>query len=173
MAARRVNSRSDYSSRVNTGSDYYRTEIYVDGNTVRKAQTVVAPKERTRPRERQVSRVATKNRAKALQMSRGYVLFLALVSAAALFGCVRFVQLRSTVTSQLKTVAALETELNQLTAENDALYNQTVNNVDLEHIKDVAMNQLGMNYATADQIKWYSSNGANSYVRQYQDVPGK
>ena len=106
-------------------------------------------------------------------MGKGYVLFLALVSIATLFMCVRFIQLRSTVTTQIKTLASMESELNQLTAENDALYNQTVNDVDLEHIKDVAMNQLGMNYATEDQIIWYSNNMTNSYVRQYQDVPAK
>ena len=106
-------------------------------------------------------------------MGKGYVLFLALVSIATLFMCVRFIQLRSTVTTQIKTLASMESELNQLTAENDALYTQTVNDVDLEHIKDVAMNQLGMNYATEDQIIWYSNNMTNSYVRQYQDVPAK
>lgn len=157
--------------RVNSRTDYYRTQMYVDGNTVRK--TVAVPKRVAQPqvRQREVSRQAAKNRAKALQMSKSYVLFLALVSVATLFMCVRFIQLRSTVTAQLKSVASLETQLNRLTAENDALYNQTVNHVDLEHVKDVAINQLGMNYATEEQIVWYSPNETNSYVRQYQDVP--
>lgn len=162
MATRRVNSRSDY----------YKNQIYVDGNTVRKTAAVPKQKTRTVPaKQRQVSRQSEVNRAKALQMSKGYVFFLALMSVATLFGCVRYIQLRSTVTAQLKNVASLESQLNVLTAENDALYNQTVNNVDLEHIKDVAVNQLGMNYATEDQIIWYSNNDTNSYVRQYQDVP--
>lgn len=126
-----------------------------------------------RLKQRRANREIAKNRQKALQMGRGYVFFLALVSTATLFMCVRYIQLRSNVTSQIKTLANLESELNQLTAENDALYNQTVNDVDLEHIKDVAINELGMNYATEDQIVWYSNNTTNSYVRQYQDVPAK
>ncbi|MCI5699459.1 MAG: hypothetical protein MR308_03560 [Lachnospiraceae bacterium] len=159
--------------RVNSRSDYSRTKVYVDGNTVRKTAAVPNTQVQERLKQRQVSREISRNRKKALQMGKGYVLFLALVSIATLFMCVRFIQLRSTVTTQIKTLASMESELNQLTAENDALYNQTVNDVDLEHIKDVAMNQLGMNYATEDQIIWYSNNMTNSYVRQYQDVPAK
>lgn len=161
MAARRVNSRSDY---------YYNAKnIYVDGNTVRKPVETERPKERQT--ERRVSRQASQNRHKALQMSRGYVLFLSLVSVATLLVCVHFIQLRSTVTSQLKEVASLETQLNQLVAENDALYDKTVSDIDLDHVKTVAIEKLGMSYAAEDQIIWYSSNTTNSYVRQYQDVP--
>lgn len=159
MSARRVNYRSDYSVR----------EIYVDGNTVRKPAETVRP-ERERE-QRRVSRQARKNRTKAQQMGKGYVMFLSLVSVATLFVCVHFIQLRSTVTAQLKEVASLETELNQLIAENDAFYDSTVSDVDLDHVRDVAINELGMSYAGEDQIIWYSSNTTNSYVRQYQDVP--
>lgn len=159
MSARRVNYRSDYDMR----------EIYVDGNTVRKPAEPVRPERRRE--ERRVSRQATKNRKKAMQMGRGYVMFLSLVSVATLFVCVHFIQLRSTVTAQMKKTASLETELSQLVAENDAFYDSTVSNVDLDHIRDVAINELGMSYAEEDQIIWYSSNSTNSYVRQYQDVP--
>lgn len=159
--------------RVNSRSDYYKTQIYVDGNTVRKAAVVARPQARPVPKQRTLSRQASRNREKALQMSAGYVFFLALVSVATLFMCVRFIQLRSTVTAQIKSVASMETQLTQLTAENDALYNQVVNNVDLEHVKNVAINQYGMNYAAEDQIVWYSGNTTHNYVRQYQDVPDK
>lgn len=159
MSARRVNYRSDYSMR----------EIYVDGNTVRKPAEPVRPE--IDREQRRVSRQARKNRTKALQMGKGYVMFLSFVSVATLFVCVHFIQLRSTVTAQLKEVASLETELNQLIAENDAFYDSTVSDIDLDHVRDVAINELGMSYAGEDQIIWYSSNTTNSYVRQYQDVP--
>ena len=41
---------------------------------------------------------------------------------------------------------------------------------DLDEIRDRAINELGMQYATEDQIRYYTP-GNNSYVRQYQDVP--
>ncbi|MDD3340170.1 MAG: hypothetical protein PHS82_15090 [Lachnospiraceae bacterium] len=158
-AARRVNSRTDRSMRA----------MYVDGSAVRK--TVVAPKrqEVVRP-ERKVSKAASRNRAKALQMNRVYVLFLALVSVATVLMCVRFLQMKSTVTAQTKAVGTLETQLTQLRSENDALYNNISTNVDLENIKNVAMTTLGMKYATEDQIVWYNTSGS-SYLRQYQSVP--
>ena len=88
-----------------------------------------------------------------------------------MFVCVHYIQLRSVLTAQLKDIAALETQLNELTVENDALYNQVIDSVDLEEIKDRAINDLGMSYAQEDQIIWYSNSSTNSYVRQYQDVP--
>ena len=42
--------------------------------------------------------------------------------------------------------------------------------MDLEHIKDVAMNELGMVYAKKGQIVYYES-ASEDYVKQYQDVP--
>lgn len=162
MATRRVNSRSDY----------YTDNVYVNGNTVRKSAVPVYPEnEEEIIRQRKKRRQVRQHREKVRQMSRGYVIFLAIASVATMFACVRYIELRSQVTATLKEVAKLETELNQLTAENDALYNQTINNIDLEYIKDVAMNQLDMDYPTAEQIISYSDISCNSYVRQYRDVP--
>lgn len=163
MANRRVNSRSDY---------YNTRNIYVDGNTVRKPAEPIRPEKRSK-RQQKVDKKAVEQRTKALQMGRGYVLFLTAVSVATLFMCVHFIQLRSTVTGQIKEMATLESELNQMVAENDALYDKTVSDLDLEHVRDVAIRELGMNYAGKDQVIWYSSNTTNSYVRQYNDVPAQ
>lgn len=42
----------------------------------------------------------------------------------------------------------------------------------MEHVKDVAMNELGMVYASKDQIVTYEENDSD-YVRQYTDVPAE
>jgi hypothetical protein len=44
--------------------------------------------------------------------------------------------------------------------------------VDLNEIKDIAMNQLGMTYASEDQIIYYSVENSN-YMDQYSDIPQK
>ena len=76
--------------RADSRTDRYRGQLYVEeGNAVRKLQ-VFSLEEENQQKKRQVSHVARKNRAKALRMSRGYVLFLALVSTAALGMCVNF-----------------------------------------------------------------------------------
>ena len=84
--------------------------------------------------------------------------------------CVKYLQLRSQITTQLKEIAAAESELSQLKADNDALYNSVVASVDLEYIKNVAMNRLGMKYPDEDQLYQFNTAG-NSYVRQYQNIP--
>ena len=71
---------------------------------------------------------------------------------------------------QTKEIATAESELSQLIADNDALYNSVISSVDLEKIKDKAMNELGMTYPQEDQIYQFDTAG-NSYVRQYKDVP--
>jgi cell division protein FtsL len=151
--------------RVNSRSDRYERYIY-EGNTVRKLQAI--PQEK--PEQKPVSRTARKNRAKARRMSRGYVMFLAVISTAALFMCVRYLQLKSVITTQTKEIAGIESNLSQLKADNDALYNSVLASVDLEYIKKVAMDQLEMNYPQEDQIYQFDTAG-NSYVRQYQNVP--
>ena len=163
MAARRVNSRADS----------YTRDIYVDGNTVRRSAVPARPEREYEEQEkrRRKQRQTSKNRARVRRMSRGYVVFLTAVSVVTMFVCVHYIQLRSVLTAQLKDIAALETQLNELTVENDALYNQVIDSVDLEEIKDRAINDLGMSYAQEDQIIWYSNSSTNSYVRQYQDVP--
>ena len=42
--------------------------------------------------------------------------------------------------------------------------------VDMEHIKDIAMNEYGMTYAAGSQIVEYELQDSD-YVRQYSDVP--
>ena len=148
----------------------YRSQMYVEGTAVRKLAT-----EPTRKRSRQrlvpeVSRAARANRQKAMQMSLRYVLFLAVTAVATLFLCVNFVQLKAQLTTQTETVARKEAELSVLKADNDAFYNNVVASADLEYIKEVAINELGMKYPNEGQIIYFDTAG-NSYVRQYQDVP--
>lgn len=159
--------------RVNSRSEGYSKVSYVEGNTARSVQAVPArePQRITNPkRRRRVSRAAHKNRAKALQMSKGYVVFLAIICTATLFACVQFLQLKAEMTARSKEVASQETKLSKLKADNDALFSETLASLDLDNIRKIAINQLGMNYPREDQIVRYSTTG-NSYVRQYKDVP--
>ena len=136
------------------------TGYYEDGNAVRRLEEVPEqPK-------KELSRRAKRNRAKSTSISRGYIVFLSLVCALATAACVHYIKL----TAQRSVVAARELELNQLKEDNDAYYSEVLTSVDLDEIRDKAINELGMQYATEDQIRYYTP-GNNSYVRQYQDVP--
>lgn len=167
-------------ARVNRG-------MYVEGNTARRLQELPERREyRQQPparrsravqetrtaavRSRQVSKEAQKNRQKAMGMSPGFVVFLAVISVAILFCCINYLQLKSQITGKMKNVATLESELTQLREDNDAYYSQVSSNVDLRSIKKIAIGRLGMRYPTDEQTITYTTEGG-SYVRQYQDVP--
>ena len=57
-----------------------------------------------------------------------------------------------------------------MTDDNNAYEARINSSVNLEQIRDVAMNQLGMVYPTDGQVVYYDQTEAD-YVRQYQDVP--
>ena len=151
--------------RVNSRTDRYEHYVY-DGSAVRKLQ----PEPEEVPQKRKVSQTASRNRERAKRMNRGYVVFLAAISVVALLMCVEYLRLKSQITTQIKEIAADESELSQLKADNDALYNSVMASVDLKYIKNVAMNRLGMDYPDEDQIYQFNTAG-NSYVRQYKNVP--
>ncbi|MCR5802205.1 MAG: hypothetical protein K6G57_07740 [Lachnospiraceae bacterium] len=78
---------------------------------------------------------------------------------------IKYVQLRSALTNQIKTVASKQVELNNLKSSNDARYSAAVSSIDLEMIEQVARGELGMGYAKEGQIIFYE--GANNdYMRR-------
>ena len=168
--------------------------VYIEGNTARRLQEVPAKRSYSRQKppvrkrvqaaetsgstrssrpsasSRQLSRETQRNREKAMNMSRGFVIFLALVSVAILFGCVHYLQLKSELTAKMKAVATMESQLTELKEDNDAYESQVTSNVDLNAIKAIAIGRLGMRYPSDDQKMTYETS-QSSYVRQYQDIP--
>ncbi len=150
---------------------------YVNGSTVRQIEAQPVRRERidrTKIKEEQQKKrrrnAAKRNRARALHMSRGYVAFLTLCVGVIAFAAVALVQIQSQVTQRMEHIAALESQITDLKADNDARYKEIVTSVDLDYIKDVAMNQLGMQYATQEQIIYYSVEN-NNFMDQYSDIP--
>ena len=143
-----------------------RQSACVEGATVRKLREP----ERRQSREKQLS-VQTSRRTKPEQrMGIGYVLFLAAALGVAMWVCVGYLQLQADNTARAKNIAALETQLSTLKDENDDEYNRVTTSVDLEKIRDIAVNELGMVYANEDQVVLYDDEGSD-YVKQYADIP--
>ena len=76
-------------------------------------------------------------------MNRAYVTFLAVAAIFALILCVNYVQMQ---------------------------YNSVMDSVNLDEIREKAMNELGMVYATSDQVIEYESPSGD-YVKQYEGIP--
>lgn len=143
---------------------------YVYGNTIRK-ETLPKTKEHIAPdKPRQTSRQVRKNRNKALHMSAGYVVFLAIAAIAALIVCTGYLKLQSEITSRSRNIASLQEELADLKEDNTTRYNAVLNSVNLEEIREKAINELGMVYASPEQIIKYKSPTSNT-VKQYEDIP--
>ena len=150
---------------------------YVNGSTVRQmeAQPIRQPRPDRRKIEenqrRKSRRNAVKrNRERALHMSSGYVVFLSACVVAVALSAVSLIQMQSQVTQRMRHIASLESQITDLKADNDARYKEIVTSVDLDYIKNVAINELGMQYAAEDQIVYYSVEN-NNFMDQYNDIP--
>lgn len=83
--------------------------------------------------------------------------------------CVVYLQERSRLISLNDEIGVLESTYTGIKGDNDAQYNRIISSFTLEDVKEAAQNRLGMHYAEADQVRYYSLS-RDSYVRQYREV---
>ncbi len=144
-------------------ADYRRRAI--EGNTVRKLQPEQRP-----TRERRQARPARRHTKEEVQYVHVlYVFFMVAATCLLLWSCIGYLQLQAETTGKLKTIASLETQLEDLKKENDDNYTRIMTSVDLDYIRDVAVNELGMVYAGEDQVILYDA-GTEDYVRQNSEI---
>lgn len=145
----------------------YRQTAYVQGNTARKLQTV--PNQEQRP-VRRVNHTTRKNRDRALHMNIGYVLFLAAAMVAAGFILTGYLTLQSDITNSIKHISKMESQLNDMKLSNEENYDRITSSINLEEVKRIAIQELGMRYAEEGQIIPFNGEG-NDYVRQTGEIP--
>ena len=141
---------------------------YVYGNTVRKENTM--PQKELVRKPKVVSQRVKKNQKNALHMNKGYVVFLTIAAVVALFACVQYLKLQAEVTTRSKNVTLLQQQLEDKKEANTTKYNAVMDSMNLEEIRERAMNELGMVYAKDGQIIKYEDPTSNSVV-QYSDIP--
>ncbi len=91
--------------------------------------------------------------------------------AAATVALYCYVGIQTSLASSVTAISALEKELATLKQENDEAYSRANATVDLEEVKRMAIQELGMKYADEGQIITYSDDGAADYVRQMAGIP--
>jgi len=149
---------------------------YVDGNVVRK--TYAEPDREVKIRRERQEKIRRRNREirrnqeNALRMDLPYLIVLTVATIAALLICCSYIRVQSSITASMRNIEKQEKALETIKNENDALQTSINTDVDLEHIYDVATNQLGMVYASKGQVIKYKKT-ESEYVRQYEDIPGK
>lgn len=156
------------------------TRYYTEGNTARRMSAAPDYQEERRRREqeekeaelRRKKRIARKNQEKALRNSRRYVVFLTMGAIVFAGFTSLYITIQSDVTARMKTISKLESQIADLKAENDEAYKRISTSVDLDAIKETAINKLGMFYATEDQIVTYVVEN-DDYMNQYIEIPEK
>ncbi|MCR5398938.1 MAG: cell division protein FtsL [Lachnospiraceae bacterium] len=157
----RTYNRGDYRVKITTGRNSY----YVEGNAVREN----APDYERGPQIKKINPAAKRNREKAKRMDLGYILFLTIAVCITAITLLGYIKLQSELTVSSKRVASLERELNNLRLSNDESLARINASVNLEEIKQVAVEELGMTYAKEGQVVIVSSEGSD-YVRQIREL---
>ena len=160
------------SSEVRTNRQMHRNiredRIYIDGNTARKLQTV--PVNRKRKQNDEIKRQQVRRRVKSSPMNFGYIFFMMIAMLVVCVVLIGYVELQADITNKINRISQLESQLNDLKLDNDETYTKIMSSVDLEEVKRIAINELGMKYAKEGQVITYSGEGSD-YVRQYKEIP--
>lgn len=122
-----------------------------------------------KPRKK-TNHAVRRNRERAIHMNVGYALFLtgALVLAAVIL--IGYINLQSDITSSVKNLSKMKSQLHTLRQENDEYEAKINRSVDLEEVRRIAICELGMKYASEGQIVQVEGGG-DDYARKYADIP--
>lgn len=143
-----------------------RNRIYIQGNLATKEDIVREMQQPYVPVDARVAR----NRARAKKMGPGYVMFLAAAVVIVCMMLTSYLDMRAELTISTKRVAALEQDLNNMKLANDEELERIESSINLEEIKQIAVEELGMTYAKSGQVVTISDEGSD-YVRQLQELP--
>lgn len=115
-------------------------------------------------------RAVRRNQMRELSLSRGYVFFLTLAGVVTVLISAYYIKLQSDVTAHLKQISKLESQLEDVRADNSAAEKRLNTTMDLRAVKQAAIGELGMVYAGQDQVIYYTVDNSD-YMNQYADIP--
>ena len=98
-----------------------------------------------------------------------YLVVLTAAVLMTLYICYSYLCLQSSISAHMDNVEQMETRLETLRAENDALESGINTSIDLNYVYNVAINELGMVHAGKDSIINFDKT-ESEYVRQYEDI---
>ena len=148
----------------------YKRQSYIEGKAARKLETAPQRKRKPVSQNKHKANARRKQQVKVMPMNIAYMGVMTAALVVLSIVLLGYVRLQSSITLHVNNISQLESELNSLKLSNDEMYTKIMSNVDLEEIKRIAVNELGMKYAKEGQVVPYSSQGSD-YVRQYSEIP--
>ena len=151
-----------------------KTYYYTEGNTVRQVAQPL-PDRHTREREIREERERRKRQERRkmqrmMRKKRIYAMYVAMVAATVVGLFVGYINLTNSITTHMDNISALEQNISDLKASNSATESRIASQTNLGEIKAVAVNEMGMVYANADQIVYYDMESSD-YMNQYHNIP--
>lgn len=135
---------------------------YVYGNTAVKPDI---KRQFEEPGKRVLSNAARKNREKAKYMSLGYIAFLLMAFSVAAVVLIGYIRLNADITTLTEEIAREKKVLNTMHIENTEALSRIESSIDVEEIRRVAIQELGMTYPKEGQIISYAGV-TYDYVRK-------
>lgn len=164
---------------VNQREAAYRRNIrnasyYVDGSAARVPEPAFAPQPDQRRRHhrqhRPDPRYMAAPRTNCVSVNIPITVLLVITLVISVLVGYRYLCLKSSLDTHMNSIKTLETRLDTLRTENDALEKSIDTSVDLNKVYEVAMNELGMVRVGQDNIIQYDKT-ESEYVKQYEDIP--
>lgn len=162
---------SQFSSGENKGQ-YCQFMQTADGTYILKPVKVpahVKAERAERIRRREIHRHVQKNRRRSQAITGGSLLFMTAAISFFVIVCCLFLSLQNQVNERMDSIASLQSQIEQMTEDNDAVEKRLVSSQNLSAIEAVASQKLGMRSAQPDQIIYYT-NARSDYMLQYADV---
>ncbi|MGN0204131.1 MAG: hypothetical protein ACI4BB_06290 [Coprococcus sp.] len=144
---------------------------YIDGNTARRLNIQSEPQRKKNQQVRQQEpEIRHEKRVSAFDLK--YTLFLIVSVGITLGTCFMYMRSNSELTRTERSVAALQSQLQDIQEQNNSLKESLNVTIDLEEVYQIATKRLGMVYASEEQVIYYNSSNSD-YVRQYESIPGR
>lgn len=146
-------------------------QIYISENVVRKPRFEPEPElEYDHVKQTRINREKRRKKEQAKVMDPKYLRFL-IRCAVVVFAVVAVNLCMSSRTSKAKSrIKELNSAVTKLKTANDEMENTLKININQQELQRVAMEELGMVYATPQQVVLYDGE-ESEYVRQYEAIP--
>lgn len=142
------------------------SQLYVYGNAAHKLNEVPQREDRQgRKQKKKTLQKPLPNR-----MNFGYVLFLTIVTVVMFYVWSSYIQIQTEVDERLRNISSMEAQIESLKQTNDTEYARINSSIDLDEIRRIAIEELGMVYASREQVKNYEDT-ENEYMKQYEELP--